>query len=218
MQVSEKGKDFAISNVLRAIFTTKNTELLVLRVFAAVVLSILAFVVYSKNELFALYKETRYETYAHVLQVEKDRNFDNAAQEQLQIVHVSADADFSAVFSFRPKNLNYFVDLVAYEGKLPHTIDEKNLGGFPINKTSEEYRRHLLGRSYFTDKDFQYIPSREKKLENIDIGFMYSCPIFNLDNVYSGSIAIAWKNKPDIDIENLDTLCNQSARILGRIR
>ncbi|WWP71645.1 holin [Escherichia phage FL04] len=218
MQVSEKGKDFAISNVLRAIFTTKSTELLVLRVFAAVVLSILAFVVYSKNELFALYKETRYETYAHVLQVEKDRNFDNAAQEQLQIVHVSADADFSAVFSFRPKNLNYFVDLVAYEGKLPHTIDEKNLGGFPINKTSEEYRRHLLGKSYFTDKDFQYIPSREKKLENIDIGFMYSCPIFNLDNVYSGSIAISWKNKPDIDIENLDTLCNQSARILGRIR
>ncbi|EJU0324522.1 hypothetical protein N4D83_002576 [Escherichia coli] len=80
MQVSEKGKDFAISNVLRAIFTTKSTELLVLRVFAAVVLSILAFVVYSKNELFALYKETRYETYAHILQVEKDRNFDNAAQ------------------------------------------------------------------------------------------------------------------------------------------
>lgn len=218
MQVDKESKDFAISNVLRAIFTTKSTELLVLRVFAAVVLSIIAFIVYSKDELFNLYRETRYETYAHVLQVEKDRNFDNAAQEQLQIVHISADADFSAVFSFRPKNLNYFVDLVAYEGRLPHTIDEKNLGGFPINKTSDEYRRHLLGKSYFTDKDFQYIPSREKKLENIDIGYVYSCPIFNLDNVYSGSIAIAWKNKPDIEIDNLDTLCNQSARILGRIR
>ena len=218
MQVDKETKDFAISNVLRAIFTTKSTELLVLRVFAAVVLSVIAFVVYSKNELFELYRETRYETYAHVLQVEKDRNFDNAAQEQLQIVHASADADFSAVFSFRPKNLNYFVDLVAYEGRLPDTIDEKNLGGFPINKTSDEYKKHLLGRSFFTDKEFQYIPSKEKKLGSIDIGYVYSCPIFNLDNVYSGSIAVAWKNKPDIEIEDLDTLCNQSARILGRIR
>lgn len=217
MQV-EKTKDFAVSNVLRSIFTAKNPELLVLRVFAAIVLSFVALVWCSKEELFTLYKESKYETYAHVLQVEKDRNFDNAAQEQLQIVHVSSDADFSAVFSFRPKNLNYFVDLVAYEGKLPPTIDQKNLGGFPINKTSDEYRTHLLGRSYFTDKEFQYIPSREKKLGLNDIGYVYSCPIFNLDNVYSGSIAIAWKNKPDIEIEDLDTLCNQSARILGRIR
>lgn len=216
--MNEDEKKSAILNVLRSIFTTKNTELLILRVFAAVVISILAFVLYSKNELFQLYRETKYENYTYVIQAERERNFDNAAQEQLQIVHASADADFSAVFSFRPKNLNYFVDLVAYEGRLPPTVDERNLGGFPINKTSDEYKTHLLGRTFSTDKEFQYIPSKEKRLGEESYGYMYSCPIFNLDNVYSGSISLAWYEKPDISTENLDTLCRQSARTLGRIR
>ena len=203
--------------VLRLIYKDASPELLVYRVLVFIILAMMFFVWYSKNELFELYKETKYDNYAYVLQAERDRNFDNAAQEQLQIVHISTYADFSAVFSFRPKNLNYFVDLIAYEGKLPNKIDEKNLGGFPINKTSDEYRTHLMGKSFTSTTEFQYIPSKQKGLGE-DFAYMYSCPIFNLDNVYSGTISLAWRKKPTIDRETLDTLCNQSARTLGRIR
>lgn len=217
MQQQQDNKGFNTSSILRSIFTTRSTELLVLRVFAAIIIALTALVLYSKNELFEMYKQSKYDSYAYAIQAERERSFENAAQEQLQIVHVSTESDFSAVFSFRPRNLNYFVDLVAYEGKLPAKVNEKNLGGFPINKTSDEYRRHLLGKSFVSTSEFQYIPTKDKRLRD-EFQYMYSCPIFNLDNVYSGTITLAWKKKPDASVDNLDTLCFQSARTLGRIR
>lgn len=202
--------------VLDRLFKDNATgRVLLSRVLTVVVLFILTLVWYKADALATIYKDSRYETYAQVLQNDKDARFETTALEQLQIAHISSTADFSAIYSFRPRNLNYFVDLIAYEGKLPNTVNEKNLGGFPIDKTSNEYSTHLGGASFSSSNEFVFLPTKKKETE---IEYMYSCPYFNLDNVYSGTVALHWYAKPDISDARLFAICGQAARTLGRAK
>ena len=185
------------------------------RVMVIIVLFIMALIWFKGESWAHIYKQSRFETYAEVISVDKDKRFESTALEQLQIVHVSSNADFSAVYNFRPKNFNYFVDMSAYEGKLPDTIDPKNLGGFPIDKTSEEYQKHLTGANYISKTDFVYLPT---VYDENSIKFMYSCPYFNLDNVYSGTVAMYWYVNPKYAESRLQAICGQASRAIGRTR
>ena len=119
------------------------------------------------------------------------------------------------MYSFRPKNLNYFVDIIAYEGKLPSTISEKSLGGYPVDKTMDEYTVHLNGRHYYSDSKFAFLPTKKPTPE---INYMYSCPYFNLDNIYAGTITMYWYRNDHISNDRLESICSQAARILGRAK
>ena len=205
-----------IFGLLDRLFKDNATgKVLASRVATVVVLFILAFVWTKGDQIMNIYKESRYETYAEVMQKDKDARFDTVALEQLQIVHVSSGADFSAVYSFRPKNFNYFVDLVAYEGQLPASVDPKNLGGFPIDKTSAEYSKHLSGANFNSETEFKYLSTTGHEE---DIKYMLSCPYFNMDNVYSGTVAMYWFKKPVHSEEQLGAICGQAVRALGRAR
>ena len=202
--------------VLDRLFKDNATgKVLFSRVIALVVVFILALTWYRLDTIMEYWKASRYETYAKVLQEDKEAKFETSALEQLQIAHVSSNADFSAVYSFRPRNLNYFVDLVAYEGRLPGTVNEKNLGGFPVDKTSNEYTTHLRGANFSTDSEFVFLPTKKKEGE---LRYMFSCPYFNLDNVYAGTVAMYWYSKPEINDLRLAAICGQAARTLGRAK
>lgn len=191
-------------------------KLLFSRVIVVVILFGLTFIWYKSDDIANAYVKSSYESYNEILVKTQELKFENTALEQLQIVHVSSGADFSAVFTFRPKNLNYFVDLIAYEGTLPSTVDSKNLGGYPIDKTSAEYSTHLSGRYFWTDKEFVFLPTKRKPPE---ISYMFSCPYFNLDNVYAGTVEMYWYNsKPVLSNERLTSICGQAVRALGRAK
>lgn len=190
-------------------------KVLASRVATIIILFALGVFWFKGDMLFELYKQSKYETYATVLKKDRDIKFDTTAIEQLQIVHVSSAADFSAIYSFRPPDLNYFVDLVAYEGKLPNTVNEKNLGGFPVDKTSYEYSKHLSGANFSSNNEFVFLPTKNKE---DDIKYMYSCPIFNLNNVYAGAVSMYWYSVPSIKEERLASICGQASRTLGRAR
>lgn len=175
----------------------------------------MALIWFKGESLTQIYKQSRFEAYAEIISVDKDKRFETTVLEQLQIVHVSSGADFSAVYNFRPRNFNYFVDMTAYEGKLPESIDPKNLGGFPIDKTSDEYQKHLAGANYISNTDFIYLPTTS---EENSIKFMYSCPYFNLDNVYSGTVAMYWYDIPKYSEMRLQAICGQASRAIGRTR
>lgn len=184
------------------------------RVLVVIILFALVFVWFKSESLMAAYVDSAYEKYDKLIENDRNAKFDNTALEQLQIVHISSGADFSAVYTFRPKNLNYFVDLIAYEGKLPSTLNPKNLGGYPIDKTTAEYSTHLSGRYFWSEKEFVFMPTKTKPPE---ISYMFSCPYFNLDNVYSGAVEMYWFNKrPALGTDRLTSICGQAARALGR--
>ncbi|ADG36199.1 t holin lysis mediator [Acinetobacter phage Acj61] len=205
-----------IFGLLDRIFKDNATgKILASRVVVLIVLFAMGIIWTKGDQYLALYKESRYETYAAIMQKDKDARFETVALEQLQIVHVSSGADFSAVYSFRPKNFNYFVDLIAYEGQLPASVDPKNLGGFPIDKTSNEYSKHLSGSSFSSENEFKYLPTTDHE---VGVKYMYSCPYFNMDNVYSGTVAMYWFSKPVHSEEKLSAICGQAVRALGRAR
>jgi hypothetical protein len=185
------------------------------RVLVVILLFVMAIIWYKGDIILRVYKESSYEAYTEMIRQDQDNRFKIAAIEQLQIVHSSSGSDFTAVYSFRPTNLNYFVDMVGYEGKLPDTVDEKNLGGFPIDKTSTEYMFGLNGNYFESTDTFVFLPTKKKT----HFAYMFSCPYFNLDNVYAGSIALHWyTTKPTLGFARLSSMCGQAGRTLGRTR
>lgn len=190
-------------------------KVLLSRFLVVLALFLMALIWYKGETFLVLYKESSYEHFKEVLAIEKENKFNIVAKEQIQIVHSSSKSDFTAVYSFRPTNMNYFVDMVAFEGKLPDTVDEKNTGGFPIDKTSTEYLAGMNGNYFESTNTFVFLPTKRKT----KFAYMFSCPFFNLDNIYAGSIALHWYNeKPALSFERLSAMCGQAGRLLGRVR
>lgn len=185
------------------------------RILSVIVLFVMGLIWYRGPELLSIYKESRYEAYAETLQKAADEKFDKTAQEQVQIVHVSSGADFSAVYAFRPVNKNFFVDMVAYQGVLPPTVNELNLGGYPIDKTSAEYINHVNGEYFESSTESIFLPTKKKT----EFKYMFSCPYFNLENNYAGNISLMWyHDKPVYSYARLQAICGQAGRMIGRSR
>ncbi|AKU42910.1 holin [Escherichia phage vB_EcoM-E33] len=194
---------------------TSSGKVVFSRVLVVILLFFMALVWYKGEYILNFYKETTYASYTEMIRQDQDNRFKIAAIEQLRIVHSSSGADFTAIYSFRPTNMNYFVDMVAYEGKLPETVDAKNTGGFPIDKTSVEYMAGVNGNYFESSTETVFLPTKKKT----QFTYMFSCPFFNLDNVYAGSISLYWYDiKPDLGFPRLSSMCGQAGRTLGRTR
>jgi len=203
-----------VDKLISFLTSIKTFKQLIIKLVFVVVLFFMAIVWYKWDDVVDVLKSTHTASVV-VSEAEITKKFETASAEQLEIVHTTTGADFSAVFSFRPKNFNYFVDMVAYEGKLPQAVDPKNLGGKAIDKTSDEYLRHVSGLYYSANVASSYLPTRDF----VPVAYTFSCPYFNLENYYSGSVLMEWyKKKPEITETRLTIVCGQASRILGRIR
>lgn len=207
----------AIIKLLDSIFRDGATgSLLLSRAVIATIMLMIGFLWYKGTDIMEIYKESKYSQYSDILEKEKQTRFISVYQEQIQYVYSASGSDLTALYTFRPTNLNYFVDMISYQGKLPDIVDPKNLGGFPIDKTSKEYQLGTSGGTYSGNAEISFLPSKLKHSEQIS--FIYSCPYFNLANVYSGAIEMYWYSgkKPDIPDFRLSGICNQAARAIGR--
>lgn len=202
-----------VDKVLNFITRIRTWKQLFISLIFVIIIFFMVVVWYKWDDLFSVWKTTKIDIPA--LELEQTKKFESASIEQLRYIQLTTGADFSAIFAFRPKNINYFVDIVNYDGRLPLQIDPKNLGGYPIDKLSDEYAQHINGLIYISTAASPYLPTKEK----VPVVYTYSCPYFNLDNFYSGSILMEWyKNKPEVSDVRLNITCNQAARTLGRIR
>ena len=175
-----------------------------------------SFIYMNWGDIKTTYKETRYENYHIIEQKKREDTYTDIAKQQLQILHISSKADLSLVYDYKPPNKFYYYDVVAYEGTLPSGITNTSveLVGVPIIKTSLEYTTHLMGRPFKSFDVPMFLP-----ISNSEFEYLYSCPIFNSHNVYSGNISMLWIEKPeDLNEDHLFTLCFQSSRILGRAK
>lgn len=207
--------DFIFGAFDRIFKDTTSDKVIASRVLVAILFFLMALIWYKGDILMDMYKEASYSSYRRMIEEDRDNKFKITAIEQLQIVHSSSGADFTAIYSFRPTNMNYFVDLVGYEGQVPDTVDVKNLGGFPIDKTSEEYTAGVNGNYFVSTKESVFLPTKKKT----EFAYMFSCPFFNLENIYAGSISLYWyTTKPALSYERLTSMCGQAGRTLGRTR
>lgn len=219
MAAGNNDQDVRLSVLDKAISlltSIKTFKQLAIKLTFIVFMFFMVLVWYKWDDVFDLLKSGHMQSQA-VQEIESEKKFESASIEQLKIAHRVTGADFSAIFSFRPKNTNYFVDMVAYEGRLPPSLDPKNLGGVGVDRTNEEYIKHVSGLPYISNVASDYLPKQRDDV--INVAYTFSCPYFNLDNYYSGSVLMEWyKKKPEITETRLIIVCSQASRILGRIR
>lgn len=197
-------------------FQTTNKQNFFIRVGSIFALIISVFLYNQQDALVNVWRETRLENVHEKIKEQRLKEFPIIAKEQVQIQYSVVKQDLVAIYEYKPIGKNNFADLIEYEGKLRENLDVNSLRNLPVNKSQKEYQDHLTGRNYDGNEQQRSI------LFNGDYSVkrIYSCPIYNLDNVYYSKLVFIWYNEeskmPDED--DLEAQCLSQSRILGRAK
>ena len=160
---------------------------------------------------------------------EREKQFPKLAKERVSMIYGQTRADLVYVVHYVPKNINNFGKVVVYEGLLGSQAASLMETAEVVDKTSKTYLTHLTGQHFSLDIANKHTLGDNIfvhptfKLVDLRVTYMYTCPIFSIDNVLTGFIGIGWKEKPEINIKDditlesyLFTVCDPHARSLGR--
>lgn len=194
------------------------------KVFLSLVIVIGVFMIYKGHIIKDYFVESKYETYLENELINLETNLPNVSNQALQIVKLSSGADLVLFNRYKPKESRTFYDIFSYEGTFPSEINFSSVeNNNPINKTTAEYNNHLAGLPYSDDDgDSSFMPF---SLDEDSVAF--SCPVFDLNNLYAGSIVMVWYGAKELDLkmtsleknssdEKLFSICNHGSRIIGR--
>lgn len=170
---------------------------------------------FSSNRVIEQYKEAQ--------RLEYPKLAKNKAE--LLLYQVSPSQVF--VTEYNPKFINEYQTMVASVGSL--NIKVTDIRDQSIDKNSKAYAAHLKQQDFawvvnptdrWVSSDFI---TRGIEYSQLGIQYIYTCPIFNLDNSYSGYIGLGWKSIPYKNNEEknkleayLQGVCGPAARLLGR--
>lgn len=206
----------------------KDPKTLLLRIVSIFILLISYLIVTNQSTFLDFAKNFSRSTVVEQVQAEKEAKFPRVAKEKASMLYVQANADAVFIAEYTPKFINNYQDIVAWEGKI--NVDPSKLWKAVVDRSSNTYQDHLVGRNasiIFDDTrpvrgDFV---TNGKEYLTLGIKYMYTCPIFNQANSYSGYIGIAWTEDPYADAaektqleEYLERICNPQARALGRAK
>lgn len=200
-------------------FQTTNKQNFFVRVGSVFVLILQVFLYNQQDALVSVWKESRLEHVLENIHKKRVEEYPATAKEQVQIQYQVIRPDIVLVYEYHPLGKNNFANVVEYEGVLPENTTHESLKMIPINKQQKEYVEHITGRNYEGDPQDRALLI--KNYLNQNVKKIYQCPIYNLDNIYSGQVTYIWYKGSDIQKINSETLeaqCTQSARILGRAK
>lgn len=203
---------------------TKDPSALLKRLLTLLVGVIIYLFVMYTSEVMSFIKT--FSTTAVLEQVHTQRvnEFPNLAREKSMILYSQTHADAVFVVKYKPESINDYQTVIAWEGNAQ--LDKSDLADKAVNKTSDFYRTQLDGFNYeekpVENKHGYYSTTFIPVFKNVNFAYVYTCPYFNLNNIYSGYIAMAWEKVPvdNIDIvgfrDYLAKLCGPQQRSLGR--
>jgi hypothetical protein len=212
--------------LLTMFFTeVKDPKTLFLRALTALVVLVLWLIVTNTSEVFSYLKTFSTNSVLQDIQEQRIQNFPSVAREKAMMLFSQTGADAVFIMKYKPESINDYQNIISWEGNKP--IDPYDLGDKAVDKTSELYKKHLDGFNYsFTNvvpsKPATYAGKSFPLLKNVKFSFVYTCPYFNLNNIYSGYIGMGWETMPveSQDIEGfkeyLSKLCDPQRRALGR--
>ncbi|QGH45157.1 endolysin [Bacteriophage Eos] len=202
----------------------KDPATLLKRLLTLLVGLVLYLVIMNTSEVMSFLKT--FSTTAVLQEVKQQRQleFPNIAREKSMILFSQTRADAVYVVKYKPEAINDYQTIIAWEGNAQ--LDRSDTTDKAVNKTSELYRNHLEGFTYAVKNEVKvsrYSTTMSlPELKNIHFDYVYTCPYFNLNNIYSGYIAIAWETPP-VGVEDMDAytnylakLCSPQQRALGR--
>ena len=198
-------------------FQTTNKQNFFIRVGQIFVLLISVFLYNQQDALISVWKETRLEDVNQKIKDIKQKEYPIIVKEQVQVQFQVVRPDVVAVYEYVPLSKNNFAKMIDYEGQLPDGMSIHHLQNIPINKTQKEYVSHLIGNNFSGPAIDGAILLDQKYIDMVKK--VYSCPIYNLDNIHSGQLVFVWFNNIEnkiINEEVLEAQCMAQTRILGR--
>lgn len=203
----------------------KDPATLLKRVGTLAITVIIYFLINNTAEIGTYLKAFSTSSVLEDIQEQRIKNFPNVAREKAMILYAQTKADVVFVVKYKPDAINDYQNIIAWEGNIQ--IEKADLEDKAVDKTSELYRQHLDGFNYAYDvatkvTTYRYSGVDIPEFKNINFEYVYTCPYFNLNNIYSGYIAMGWKVKPQgtSDPEKFNQylyrLCNPQRGSLGR--
>lgn len=202
----------------------KDPAALLKRVLTILVSVIVFLFITNTSEVLSFLKTFSTSAVLQDVRQQRQNNFPNIAREKSMILFSQTRADAVFVVKYKPEAINDYQDIVAWESNAQ--VDKSDLTNKPVDKTSNLYRKQLEGFNYVVEQpQTNYNNYRGLDIppfKNVVFNYIYTCPYFNLDNIYAGYIGIAWKERPvsqdDLDgfNEYLAKLCSPQQRAIGR--
>lgn len=184
-------------------------------------------VITNQSDLLTFTRNFSRSTIIEQVLAERVASYPKFAKERASMLYAQSNADAVFIAEYKPKFVNNYQDIIAWEGGV--TVNPANMLNNVLDKTSLVYHQHVIGHNVayaFTSNvswsaDNFLTSGREYK--TIGIKYLYTCPIFDLDNSYSGYVGIGYTSNPYTNMEEkimleeyLERVCDPHARALGR--
>ncbi|ASV43375.1 holin [Vibrio phage JSF12] len=219
---------FAILDVLLALLKdVQDPKVFLIRVSTAFILVLSYLVITNQGTFLDFAKNFSKSTVAQQLRGEQEAQYPKVSNEKASILYVQSNSDAVFIAEYTPKFINNYQNIIAWEGKL--NVDPTKLTNRVVDRSSTVYQQHLLGKTYpvkFNEITYrgEFVTNAEE-YKTLNVSYMFTCPIFNLDNSYAGYVGIAWVELPYQNAkeeealeEYLERICEPQARALGRAK
>lgn len=203
---------------------TKDPSTLLKRLLTLLVGVIIYLFLMYTSEVMSFIKTFSTSAVLEQVHTQRVNEFPNLAREKSMILFSQTRADAVFIVKYKPESINDYQTVIAWEGNAQ--LDKSDMADKAVNKTSNFYRTQLDGFNYeekpVEDRRGYYPNLFIPSFKNVSFDYVYTCPFFNLNNIYSGYIAIAWEKVPvaDGDLagfrDYLAKLCGPQQRSLGR--
>ncbi len=217
-----------LSALLDTLFThIKDAKSLALYSVTMFIALISFLVITNQSELLTFTKNFSRNTIIEQFTAERTAQYPKVAKERASMLYTQSSADAVFIAEYKPKFVNNYQDIVAWEGGV--SVNPANMLNIVIDKTSSAYQQHVIGHNVAYDftRDISWSTdsfiTSGKEYKTVGIKYLYTCPIFDLDNSYSGYVGIGYSSIPYSDEQEkrmlddyLERVCNPHARALGR--
>ncbi|BBL19232.1 holin [Vibrio phage KIT04] len=217
-----------LSALLNALFThIKDAKSLALYSVTMFIALISFLVITNQGEILTFTKNFSRNTIIEQVRAEQVTSYPKVAKERASMLYTQANSDAVFIAEYKPKFVNNYQDIIAWEGGV--TVNPANMLNNVLDRTSIVYQQHVTGHNvaYNFTSDVSWSADNfltsGREYKTIGIKYLYTCPIFDLDNSYSGYVGIGYTTTPYTNLEEkkmledyLERVCNPHARALGR--
>lgn len=231
MEVTGMNKE-ALAALLKALFSDiKDAKTLALRAITIFLAMLSYFIITNQGALIDYAKNFSRNAILSQERTEIVLNYPKKAREIASILYTQTGADGVFIAEYKPKFVNNYTDIIAWEGAL--NINPSKFMNMVIDRSSKIYQQQMFGKStsYIFDHTTKGIwgtlgfITSGKEYTDLGINYLYSCPVFDLANSYSGYIGIGYKSVPFNNAKEesnltdyLQRVCQPQARALGRAK
>lgn len=153
------------------------------------------------------------------LEAERKDKLPIVSKERVSLIYGQVYADLVYVATYNPKQQNDYLRVIAREGEAGGPSFDMRTK-LVIRKASKMYLEHLSSRNFIMglgQNGYTNLLFNSTRLEEAGIKFLFTCPIYSIDNIYSGHVGIGYRRAPDaIPSGFLESICVPNARAIGR--